>query len=199
MRSWIERSDARNSTASNAKCVGSKPPSRRKTTVMRGRGRERAIRQAATPRSCCLQRQITDLPLPLAFETTFNNQKQIVDHGTKVQPGADLKDAGHGPSCPDAVVRVFRDCCRNTRLSLAAQSRTAASSAPESPASWTRKMSRSGFRRIRPRTISLLKFSSAASRSTTARGYRRRARRRSRTPDGLKRCSFCSRTCAACC
>ena len=30
-------------------------------------------------------------------------------------------------------------------------------------------------------------------------GYRRRAMRRSRTPDGLNRCSFCSRTCAACC
>src|SRR4051812_29794269 len=36
---------------------------------------------------------------------------------------------------------------------------------PESPTSWTRTKSTSGFQRMSPRTMSLLKFSSAASRS----------------------------------
>src|SRR5260370_38406676 len=57
---------------------------------------------------------------------------------------------------------------KSKRSCSAAQARTASSSAPLRPASWTRRMSTVGCLRRIARRISLLKFSSASQRNTSS-------------------------------
>jgi len=125
-------------------------------------------------RPLALQGQVANLSFPLAFEAAFDNQEQIVNGATDAQGARHLEQPGI-PS-PAAIrsyacfVKVDTSCETTTRPCWAAHSRSAGSVAPESPTSWARTMSTSSFRRISPRTMLLLKFSSAASRTTGWRG-----------------------------
>ena len=71
------------------------------------------------------------------------------------------------------LVIVETSCVSKIRPSWAAHASTAGSAAHERPASCTRTMSRSGRRRNSPRTMSLLRFSSASSRSIAGRLFLR--------------------------
>lgn len=153
-----------------------------------------------------LEWEIEDLSLPLILDATFYKKHNIINSDAQGNNPAYLYNIIPGIGCPAAIrayayfVIVVTSFVSSTRRASAAQASTVGSSAPVRPTSCTRTRSASGLRRQTPRTIALLKFSSANKRSTYCCSLAwRRAKSRSRIPATRKRASFSRRTCCACC
>jgi hypothetical protein len=58
---------------------------------------------------CGLQRQVSNVPFPLAFATVLRKQENILDRLSYWHATAYLEDAGHWLSYPDAIIRVTRE------------------------------------------------------------------------------------------
>lgn len=54
-----------------------------------------------------LQRQVSHLSLPLAFEAALDNQEQVVNGATDAQSARHLEHTGHPPARGHAAVRVL--------------------------------------------------------------------------------------------